>query len=98
MTCEEGNLCLLFPWSEKDFNRLQENIIGHILMKQKLKQELTIFFAITDEDDHVITLKNNSGEVWVEKVGCEPHKKLANSISDFLSDLKPHVEKADSNG
>ena len=92
VTCDEGNLCLLSPWSEKDFSRLQENIIGHILMKQKLKQEITVFFAITDEEDHVLTIKNSSGEVWVERVGCEPHKKLADTIEQFLSQLSPHVE------
>ncbi len=47
-SCAEGDLSLLFAWSAEDFARLQENIIGHILMKTKLKQKLTIFFATTD--------------------------------------------------
>ncbi|PKG85754.1 SecY-interacting protein [Colwellia sp. 75C3] len=85
--CEEGELSLLFAWNKEDFDRLQENLIGHILMKQKLKQAETIFFAVTDEEDMIISLDNNSGEVWVERVGCKPHKKLSDSLVDFISQL-----------
>jgi SecY interacting protein Syd len=90
-SCVEGDLSLLFAWSEKDFARLQENIIGHILMKTKLKQKLTIFFAITDDDDHIISLDNETGSVWVEKVGCEPHKKIADTLAEFISQLTPRI-------
>jgi len=89
--CAEGNLSLLFPWSRDDFERLQENIIGHVLMKRKLKQAVTIFFAVTDEEDMILSVLNDSGEVWVERVGCEPHKKLANSLADFIQMLTPVV-------
>ncbi len=87
--CEEGELSLLFAWNKEDFERLQENLIGHILMKQKLKQAETIFFAVTDEEDMIISLDNNSGEVWVERVGCKPHKKLSDSLIDFINQLTP---------
>jgi SecY interacting protein Syd len=89
--CEEGDLSLLFAWNQDDFARLQQNIIGHILMKNKLKQKITIFFAVTDDDDHIISLDNESGEVWVEKVGSEAHKKLADSLADFVSSLSPRL-------
>ena len=36
--CSEGYLELLFAWNKDDFDCLQQNMIGHILMKQKLKQ------------------------------------------------------------
>ncbi len=90
-SCAEGDLSLLFAWNEKDFARLQENIIGHILMKTKLKQKLTVFFAITDDDDHIISLDNDTGSVWVEKVGSEPHKKLADSLAEFILQLTPRI-------
>ena len=93
-TCIEGHLSLLFAWSKEDFVRLQQNFIGHILMKQKLKQSPTLFFAVTDEDDIIISVDNASGEVWVERVGCEPHKKLANSLVEFLLELEPLVAEA----
>ena len=89
--CAEGDLSLLFAWNKKDFERLQENIIGHILMKTKLKQKLTVFFAMTDDEDHILSIDNESGSVWVEKVGCEPHKKLADSLAEFLEQLTPRI-------
>ena len=88
--CEEGALSLLFAWSEDDFYRLQENIIGHILMKQRLKQDETIFFAVTDEEDMIISVDNNNGEVWVERVGCKPHKKISDSLVEFIRQLTPN--------
>ncbi len=91
-TCSDGDLSLLFAWSKRDFERLQENFIGHILMKQKLKQPLTLFFAVTDEEDMIISVDNDTGAVWVEGVGCNPHKKLSDSLGDFISQLEPLVE------
>lgn len=90
-SCEEGELSLLFAWNKSDFQRLQENLIGHILMKQRLKQKETIFFAVTDEDDMIVSVDNNTGSVWVERVGCDPHKKLADSLALFISKLVPMV-------
>lgn len=85
--CEEGYLELLFVWSKDDFERLQQNIIGHILMKRKLKQVETLFFAVTDDDNVIVSIDNQSGIVYAEKVGCEPHKKLSNTLADFISSL-----------
>lgn len=90
-TCEHGHLQLIFAWSEKDFERLQSNIIGHVMMKRKLKQEVTLFFAVTDDEDNIISLNNETGEVWVEKVGSQPHKKLAGSIEEFLAQISPDI-------
>jgi len=91
--CNDGMLFLLFAWNAEDFTRLQENIIGHLLMKQQLKQAETIFFAVTDEDDMIISIMNDTGEVWVERVGCKPHKKLSDSLAEFLIQLKPVIHK-----
>jgi len=89
--CSDGKLSLLLPWSSDDFKRLQENIIGHILMKRRLKQPITIFFAVTDDEENILSVNNESGEVWVERVGCMPHKKLANTLIEFLQNLSPDV-------
>jgi len=85
--CSDGKLTLLFAWNFEDFQRLQENIIGHIMMKKRMKQALTIFFAVTDEEDMILSINNESGAIWVEQIGCEPHKKLADSMSEFISSL-----------
>lgn len=90
--CDEGELSLLFAWNKKDFERLQENLIGHILMKQRLKQKETIFFAVTDEEDMIISIDNASGSVWVERVGCKPHKQLSDSLAQFISQLTPVIK------
>ena len=89
--CNEGALSLLFAWSENDFQRLQENLIGHVLMKQKLKQPLTLFFALTDDENMILSLDNDSGEVWVEKVGNKAHKKVADSLTCFIQMLTPRI-------
>jgi SecY interacting protein Syd len=89
--CDDGALSLLFAWNRADFDRLQQNIIGHIMMKQRLKQTETIFFAVTDEEDIIISVNNSNGEVWVERVGCKPHKKLSDSLALFISQLTPNI-------
>lgn len=94
--CEEGSLALIFAWNKDDFSRLQENIIGHILMKKRLKQNTTIFFAVTDDDDYILSLNNETGEIWVERVGCEPHKKIADNMLTFLNSLSIEVPAGES--
>lgn len=78
---------LLFAWNSDDIERLQQNIIAHVLMKKQLKQEITLFFAVTDNDDMILSVKNSTGEVWLEKVGSEPHEKLADSMIEFIGKL-----------
>lgn len=90
--CDEGELSLLFAWNKNDFQRLQENLIGHILMKRRLKQQETIFFAVTDEEDMIISIENATGAVWVEQVGCKPHKKISDSLAQFISQLIPIIK------
>ncbi len=87
-----GHLQLLQAWSEDDFERLQQNLVGHVLMKRNLKQDETIFIALTDEDDFVITVVNATGEVWLEQVGKKPQEKLADSLAEFIAELKPTLE------
>ena len=46
---------------------------------------------MTDDDDHIISISNDTGAVWVEKVGCEPHKKLADTLAGFIEQLTPRI-------
>ena len=71
--------------------RLQENLIGHIMMKRRLKQPATLFFALTDDDDYLISLDNSTGEVLLERVGKRAEQVLAPSMADFLSALTPRT-------
>ncbi|WJG10419.1 SecY-interacting protein [Aliiglaciecola sp. LCG003] len=86
-----GNLQLLLPWNQADFERLQQNLIGHVLMKRRLKQPETLFFAVTDEDDFFISIDNASGRVMLEQVGLEPTEVLAENLVEFLQQLQPRI-------
>ena len=62
-TAEQGGLTLLQAWNEEDFDRLQKNLIAHVLMKRRLKQADTLFFALTDEEDLLLSILLETGEV-----------------------------------
>jgi SecY interacting protein Syd len=88
-TAPQGECELLQVWNEEDFERLQQNLIGHLLMKRRLEQAPTLFFGLTDEEDFILTVINKTGEVALEQVGMEPKEILAPSLAIFLSTLKP---------
>lgn len=86
---ENGKLTLLQAWNAEDFDRLQKNLIAHVLMKRRLKQDDTLFFAITDEDDFILSVALDTGAVMLEKVGKPPHLKIADSLTEFITQLRP---------
>ena len=77
--------------NSEDFERLQQNLIGHLLMKQRLRQAPTLFFGLTDEEDFILTVVNESGEVALEQVGREPANILAPSLAVFIEQLTPAI-------
>jgi len=85
----DGSLTILQAWNEHDFERLQKNLIAHVLMKRRLKQADTLFFALTDEDEIILSVELDSGAVVAERVGKKPHKQIANNLSEFIGSLKP---------
>jgi len=89
---QRGQLQLLQAWNQDDFERLLQNIIGHILMKRKLKQKVTVFFAVTDEDDFILSMDNDTGQVMLEQVGLEAEEVLANNLGDFFERLTPVID------
>ncbi|WP_422134014.1 SecY-interacting protein Syd [Endozoicomonas sp. ALD040] len=52
-----------------------------------LRQPLTLFFVVTDMEDINLTLNNETGEVWVEKVGKKLHCKVSDNMAQFLTML-----------
>ncbi|WP_027669815.1 SecY-interacting protein [Rheinheimera baltica] len=86
---KRGKLALLMVWNSDDVKRLQENIIGHILMKRRLKQRETVFFATTEDDDILLSVLNSTGEVFLEYVGQEVTEKLADDLATFIQDITP---------
>ena len=79
---------LLQAWNEDDFDLLQQNITGHVLMKRKLKQAPSVFIGLTDQDDLLVTVLVETGEVCLEYVGKKPHHVLAPNIESFLKALE----------
>lgn len=87
----ENQLTLLQVWSEEDFLRLQENLIGHLVMQRRLKQSPTLFIATTDSEEEIISLSNLSGEVILEQPGRKQRVVLAENLEIFLKSLQPVI-------
>ena len=82
-------LTLLQTWSENDFQRVQENLIGHLVTQKRLKLAPTLFIATLDSELDVIAVCNLNGEVIKETLGTRKRDVLAPSLADFLNQLEP---------
>ncbi|WP_137226537.1 SecY-interacting protein [Shewanella sp. MEBiC00475] len=83
---------LLQAWNQADFEILQQNVIGHLIMKQKLKQPLTWFIGVLGDGDEMLTVNNDDGSVWVEIPGQKQSTHIAASLSQFIEQLSPVVK------
>lgn len=84
-------ISLIQVWSEEDFVRLQENMLGHLFMQKKLKQSPTMFIASTNDEQTIISICNHSGSVLREKVGTRSRAVIAGSLDAFLTDILPKI-------
>ncbi|WP_395344554.1 SecY-interacting protein [Ningiella sp. W23] len=84
-----GKIALLQAFNQADFERLQKNLIAHVLMKRRLKQTETLFFAVTDEDDFIISVEPNSENVVLEQVGKPKLEIISDNLVTFIGELKP---------
>jgi SecY interacting protein Syd len=82
-------LTLLQAWSEDDFIRLQENLIGHLVTQKRLKLSPTLFLATTESEMEMVSLCNISGNVVLEQFGSDKRTLLAASLGNFLDALRP---------
>lgn len=84
-------LTLLQVQSPQDAERLQQNLIGHVLMKQRLKQNLTLFFGVGIEDDLMLSIDNETGAVGLEYAGQDQHEILAGDLERFLEGCETFI-------
>lgn len=80
---------LLQVWSEDDFIRLQENLIGHLVTQKRLKLSPTLFLATTASEMTMASLCNVSGNVVLEQFGSGKRTLLASTLGHFLDALRP---------
>ncbi|MDC9590628.1 SecY-interacting protein [Xenorhabdus sp. XENO-10] len=86
---EGQNFSLIQVWSEDDFIRLQENLIGHLITQKRLKLSPTVFIGTTDSDMGLISVCNLTGQVIIEQFGSDKRKTLSPDLASFLSVINP---------
>lgn len=84
-------LVLIQVWSDEDLARLQENILGHLVMQKRLKSEPSVFIASTNDERELISICNISGNVIKEKIGTNERTVIAKQVVDFIHALIPDV-------
>lgn len=76
----------------EDVDRLQRNLIAHVLMKRRLGQPITLFIGTGEEsEDLIISVENITGVVGLEYVGQPQHSVVANSLDEFLAECTPRI-------
>ena len=85
----EGPVSLIQLWNHEDFERLVENLIGHLLSKQRAKLPFTVFFATTEPDSELfLSIENRSGKILLEEPGQPPIREVDPDLTSFLNRLE----------
>ena len=77
---------LLQLWNHDDENNLMHNILGHSLEKKRVKEPLTVFFALVD-DARFLSVDAESGVVVLEEVGGGRPEEVASDLASLLSSV-----------
>jgi len=93
LAAEEGGLTLIQVWNDDDFDRLAENIIGHAMAKQRVRSPLTVFIAVADEGEFMLSVDNDTGSVVLEEPGSPPTREVSPTLAEFLDRLQPAADE-----
>ena len=88
---EEGTATLIQVWSPRDQERLVENLLGHALQQRRRRLPLTLFVALTDENDFLLSVDNASGTVVLEEPGQPAAREVAPALGALLARMHPDV-------
>ncbi|MFK8028848.1 MAG: SecY-interacting protein Syd [Gammaproteobacteria bacterium] len=77
---------LLQLWNAEDENNLMHNLLGHSLEKKRVREPLTVFFALID-DARFLSVDVASGAVLLEEVGGERPEEVATDLAALLSSV-----------
>ncbi len=92
-SAQRGHLSILQALNEEDFERFQKNLIAHVLMKRRLKLTDTLFFALTDQEDFLLSVIPQTGQVVLEIVGREHHEIIADNLKSFFENISPDPQR-----
>ena len=74
---------LLQLWNNDDENNLKHNLLGHSLEKKRVREPLTVFFAVVD-DARFLSVDAATGAVMLEEVGGQRPEEVAADLAALL--------------
>lgn len=86
----QHRLGLIQIWNVEDEQMLIENQLGHAFAKAKNRLSLSLFIGVCG--DEIVSLDNETGGIWLERPGFQPHDKLSGSLAELLSEAVPLIE------
>ncbi|SIO01226.1 SecY-interacting protein [Salinivibrio sp. ES.052] len=84
-------ISLVQVWSDEDLARLQENILGHLMMQRQRKLTPSVFIATTDDEMTIISIDNMSGKVVREALNKGTRDVIAPDTEAFIAALEVDV-------